>query len=181
MRAREITARRYAKALHALARETGATDAVGRELDAYRGVWAADAQLRDVLTRPWLKPADRRSIAVAVAQQAGAGQPTQRFVGLLAERGRLDHLSEIVAAYRALVDEDQGQARAQVRTRVPLTVEEKRQLGARLEQAVGKRIIIEEQADPTLLGGFVAQIGSFVVDGSLDGQLARMRERLARG
>ena len=35
--------------------------------------------------------------------------------------------------------------------------------------------------NPELLGGFVAQIGSLVVDGSLDGQLARMRERLARG
>jgi F0F1-type ATP synthase delta subunit len=35
--------------------------------------------------------------------------------------------------------------------------------------------------DNTLLGGFVAQIGSLILDGSLDGQLERMRERLARG
>ena len=35
--------------------------------------------------------------------------------------------------------------------------------------------------DRELLGGFVAEIGSVLVDGSLDGQLARMRERLARG
>jgi ATP synthase delta (OSCP) subunit. len=35
--------------------------------------------------------------------------------------------------------------------------------------------------DTSLLGGFVAQVGSLILDGSLDGQLARMRERLARG
>jgi F0F1-type ATP synthase delta subunit len=35
--------------------------------------------------------------------------------------------------------------------------------------------------DGTLLGGFVAEIGSLLVDGSLDGQLAQMRDRLARG
>jgi F0F1-type ATP synthase delta subunit len=35
--------------------------------------------------------------------------------------------------------------------------------------------------DRTLLGGFVARVGSFVLDGSLDGQLQRMHERLARG
>jgi F0F1-type ATP synthase delta subunit len=35
--------------------------------------------------------------------------------------------------------------------------------------------------DATLLGGFIAQVGSLILDGSLDGQLARLRERLARG
>jgi len=35
--------------------------------------------------------------------------------------------------------------------------------------------------DGALLGGFVAEIGSLLVDGSLDGQLAALRERLVRG
>jgi F0F1-type ATP synthase delta subunit len=41
--------------------------------------------------------------------------------------------------------------------------------------------VIDETVDKNLLGGFVAEIGSLIVDGSLDGQLARMRQRLARG
>ena len=32
-----------------------------------------------------------------------------------------------------------------------------------------------------MLGGFVAEVGSLIVDGSLDGQLARMRDGCARG
>jgi F-type H+-transporting ATPase subunit delta len=105
----------------------------------------------------------------------------QDFVGLVAERGRADHLPEIVAAYRALVDAEHGQARAQVRSAVALTGAEKQQLAARLERVLGKRIILEEQVDDALLGGFIAQVGSLILDGSLDGQLARMRQRLARG
>ena len=62
-----------------------------------------------------------------------------------------------------------------------LNAKEKQELAARLERALGKRIILEEQVDTTLLGGFVAQVGSLILDGSLDGQLARMRQRLARG
>jgi len=124
---------------------------------------------------------DRRGIAVALAKKVGCGKLVQDFVGLVAERGRMDHLGEITEAYRALVDEELGQARARVRSAVPLTEEEKRQLGSRLEQALGKRILVEEHVDSTLLGGFVAQVGSLILDGSLDGQLARMRERLARG
>jgi F-type H+-transporting ATPase subunit delta len=68
-----------------------------------------------------------------------------------------------------------------VRTAVALTDGEKRELSAKLEHALGKRVLLEEQVDATLLGGFIAQVGSLIFDASLDGQLARMRQRLARG
>jgi len=181
VRSHERTARRYTKALYDVAREAGTTEAIGRELEQVAAVCAGDAAAHDVLTRPWIKPADRRGVAMAIAQKVGAGKLVQDFVGLVAERGRADHLPEIVVAYRALVDAELGRARAQVRTAVALTDGEKRELSGKLEHALGKRIILEEQVDATLLGGFIAQVGSLIFDGSLDGQLARMRQRLARG
>jgi F-type H+-transporting ATPase subunit delta len=181
VRSRERTARRYAKALYDVAREAGTTEAVGQEIEQVAAVLARDAAAHDVLTRPWIKPADRRGVAMAIAQKVGTRKLVQDFVGLVAERGRADHLPEIVAAYRTLVDAELGRARAQVRTAVALTAGEKQQLSGKLERALGKRIILEEQVDAALLGGFVAQVGSLILDGSLDGQLARMRQRLARG
>ena len=181
MRAHEGTARRYAKALFQIARESASMPAVGDDLARFLERFDGDAHLHDVLTRPWIKGVDRRAIAVAVADGEGCGALVRDFVGLLAERGRMDHFTEIMASYRNFVDADLGQARATVRTAAPLTHAEKQELGRRLEGALGKRILLEERVDPTLLGGFVAQVGSYIVDGSLDGQLARMRERLARG
>lgn len=181
MRAREGTARRYAKALYDLAREGGQTEAIGREFEQVAAVLSKEARARDVLTRPWIKPADRRAVAATVAQKAGGRKLVQDFVGLVAERGRADHLPEIAAAYRTLVDAEHGRVRAQVRTAVALTDQEKQELAARLQRALGKKIMVEEQVDATLLGGFIAQVGSLILDGSLDGQLARVRQRLARG
>ena len=181
MRAREVTARRYAKALFAAAREAGPAAAAGAELEAFQQALAAHPEARDVLSRPWIKAADRRAIAASIAEKSGAGRLVRDFAALVAERGRMDHLPEIVAAYRGLVDEDLGQARARVRTAVALLPEDKRRLGSRLEQILGKRIILDEHVDHTLLGGFIAQVGSLILDGSLDGQLERMRERLAGG
>jgi F-type H+-transporting ATPase subunit delta len=181
VRAREATARRYAKAVYELAREAGDTDAVGRELAQVSAVVTGEAAVHDVLTRPWIKPDDRRGIAAAIAQKVGARKLVQDFMGLVAERGRADHLPEIVSAYQGLVDAEHGQARAQVRSAVALTDKEKQELSARLERALGKRILLEERVDSTLLGGFVAQVGSLILDGSLDGQLARLRQRLAGG
>lgn len=181
MRAHEGTARRYAKALFELAHASGDAEAVGRELEQAAAVYAGDPRAHDVLTRPWIKPGDRRAVAAAIAQKVGARKLVQDFLGLVADRGRADHLAEIIAAYRLLVDAELGRARAQVRTAVAFTDAEKRQLATRLERVLGKHIIVEEQVDATLLGGFIAQVGSLILDGSLDGQLARMRQRLARG
>ena len=69
MRARERTARRYAKALHGIAREGGAADAVGRELEAFFQALASQPEARDVLTRPWIKAQDRRGIAATLAER----------------------------------------------------------------------------------------------------------------
>jgi F-type H+-transporting ATPase subunit delta len=181
VRASELTAKRYAKALFMAAKEAGSTVEVVRELDGLEKAVTEHAGVRDVLGRPWIKGADRRAIATAIAASNGAGRLVQNFAGLVADRGRADHLVEIAAAYRALVDEDLGQVRAQVSSAVALSDANKRGLESRLQRVLGKRIILEERMDRTLLGGFIAQIGSLVLDASLDGQLATMRERLIRG
>jgi F0F1-type ATP synthase delta subunit len=55
-------------------------------------------------------------------------------------------------------------------------------LAARLQRALGgNEVILEEAVDRSLLGGFIAESGSYVVDGSLEGQLDRMRQRLEKG
>ena len=179
MRKREATAKRYAKALLSLARERGRAEAVGGELDEFSSLLAEHAQLRDALLHPWVKGQARRAVARAVAVRLGCSPLSSDFLGLLAERGRLDHLREIGQAYRQLADDSLGRVRAHVRTAVPLAEPERRQLAERLGRATGKTVLVEAQLDPSLLGGLIAQVGSLVFDGSLDGQLARLRGRLS--
>jgi F0F1-type ATP synthase delta subunit len=41
--------------------------------------------------------------------------------------------------------------------------------------------VLREVVDPALLGGFIVESGSIVLDGSLEEQFERMRRRLASG
>jgi F-type H+-transporting ATPase subunit delta len=181
MKSRQATATRYAKALFSIARAAGTAEAIVRELEQFAAELRSNRELEVVLLRPWIKPAERQAVAVEVAKRAGGSPLLQKTIGLVAARGRMDHLPELVEAYRALVDADAGRVRASVRAAVAFTEDEKKLLAARLGHALGKQVIITETVDPSLLGGFIAQVGSLVLDGSLDGQLARVRERLARG
>jgi F-type H+-transporting ATPase subunit delta len=186
----------YAKALFELARERQQLDEVGRELDTIVAE-AGGAELSAFFSRPWVAPAAKRAVAVQVGERLGVSRLARDFLALVAAQGRADVLPAIAAAYRALVDDERGVVRARVRTAVTLTENERQTLASRLGRALqarnggpaggapaGKRVsqvMIEEVVDPTLVGGFVAEIGSLILDGSLDAQLARLRERLARG
>jgi F-type H+-transporting ATPase subunit delta len=182
VRGREAIAKRYAKALFELAKEQGRTDPVGRELTDVVAVFDTHPELGEALSRPWSGAAARRQLAAAVTEGLGASKLIGDFVALLAARGRTGVLREIAAAYAELVDAALGRARARVRTAVPLTPTDRSTLTAWFERVLGgKRVVLDEVVDPGLLGGFVAEIGSKVLDGSLDGQLARLRERLAAG
>jgi F-type H+-transporting ATPase subunit delta len=100
----------------------------------------------------------------------------------VAGRGRTDHLKVIAEKYQKRLDEDLGRLRAHVRTSVPLTDEERGMLSAKLGKALGRRrVVLAEIVDRAMLGGFIVESGSVVVDGSLAGQLDRMRRRLASG
>jgi F-type H+-transporting ATPase subunit delta len=175
-------ARRYAKALFALARDHGRAEALGHELDAVARVVTEHPDLARFLARPGDSAAAKQEALAAVAGRVAQSPLIRDFAALLAARRRAGHLGTISAAYGELVDADLGRVRARVRSAVPLTTGERAEIAARLGRALGGRqVLLEEEQDPEVLAGFVAEVGSLVLDGSLDGQLARMRERLAGG
>jgi F-type H+-transporting ATPase subunit delta len=172
----------YAKALFALAKERNQVEAIGREVAGAAGTLKADPELRTFFGRPGIAASAKRAVADEIARRLEASKLTHDFLALVAGHGRGDQLDTIGDVYRGLEDAELGRVRAKVRTAIALNDAERAAIAARLSQALeGRRVILDEVVDPTLLGGFVAEIGSLVVDGSLDGQLARMRQRLARG
>jgi F-type H+-transporting ATPase subunit delta len=203
MRAPRAAVQPYARALHSIAKDRNQTEAIGRDLATMVDVVARDPELRDLLARSWIATAAKRATVVEVATRLDLSPLVRDFVGLVAKQGRAEHLAAIAEAYRNMVDEELGRVRARVRTAVSLTESERAALRAALGRAMAVRdepraggepssemarrigkpvdVILEEVVDPNLLGGFVAEIGSSIVDGSLDGQLARIEERLARG
>lgn len=173
-------ARRYARALHALAREARQAEAVADELAGFEQLLSAERELREALLRPWVKAATKRGV-LEVAAQLRLSPLTRNFLALVAQRRRLDLLGEILAAYRTSVDEAAGRIRARVRSAASLSDADRAALRERLGRRLGKTVLLETVVDSGLLGGFVAEVGSRVLDLSVAGQLATLRERIIKG
>lgn len=182
MKQHDARAKPYARALFALARDQGKTEVIGSELERVVDLVASDAELRDFFSRPWVSAAAKRAVAVEIARRLGVGTLSRDFLALVAARGRAQHLPAMAQAYRDLLDDELGRVRARVRTAVALADDQRAALAARLGRAFGgKRVVFDETVDPDLLGGFIVESGSVLVDGSLESQLDRMRLRLAAG
>ena len=181
MRRGAAVARRYAKGLFSLAAEAQRLEPVAAELGRFEHLLATEDALREALLRPWVKATTKRSLVVAVAEHLGLSPLTRNFLALVAQRRRLPVLGEILAAYRALVDAAGGRVRARVRSAAPLAPVELAAVRERLGHRLGKTVLLDTEIDPALLAGFVAEVGSQVLDASVAGQLRALREQIIKG
>jgi len=168
VKASPAVGRSYAKALFELARERNQVDVIAHELDAVAEQFAREPELRAFFARPWVASSAKRTAATEIATRLRVSALARDFLALVAAQGRTDHLETIVVAYRELHDEAEGRVRGRVRSAVPLSEAERSALAGRLSRALGgKHVVLEAVADRELLGGFVAEVGSLLVDGSL--------------
>ena len=69
-------------------------------------------------------------------------------------------------------------ADAEILSARELSAEEKRKLESQVTKATGKTVRVRYSLDPKLMGGAVIKVGSTVYDGSVRGQLERLKQRL---
>jgi F-type H+-transporting ATPase subunit delta len=79
-----------------------------------------------------------------------------------------------------LADERLGWVRVDVTSAKPLNDSQRARIEGEISQLAGKKAKLRFSQDPALLGGVVARVGSTVYDGSVRGQLDRLRTRLGR-
>ena len=173
-----LVARRYAKALFELARETSDVEVPGQELAAVAGA-LEDPGVAALLERVTLDERARRTMVSRVAARLGLSRLLTNFLAVLAANNRLRELGAIERAYQRLEDQALGRVRAHVRSARPLTEESRRRINEVFEHQTGKRVIAEASVDPELLGGVVVEIAGRVFDGSLRTRLERLERSLA--
>jgi F-type H+-transporting ATPase subunit delta len=87
----------------------------------------------------------------------------------------------VLDAYRQRLMEHLKVVRAEVTTAVPLPPDLVEAVRGALERVTSRQVLVAPHVDPAILGGVVTRIGSTVYDGSVKGQLERLRERLTEG
>lgn len=176
-----IIAKRYSRALFNLAEQEKAIERYGVELDGFTKLLSELPDLGSALRNPLYPEAVKTKIFNKVAKKLKLSPVIKSFFTLLIEKNRIQHLPEIRDYYHRLIDEHSNIARAKVTAAIELAQGDLDQIAATLEKKIGKKIVVEFEQDPSLVGGVFAQIGDLVLDGSVRRQLLNFKESLKRG
>ncbi len=171
----------YARALHEVVLDASPDreEAVTGELEALARVVEEVPDFLRAMIAPTVPQEQKTRILDTVLDTLGILEPTRRFAHVLQRNYRLEHVAEIVSAYRARVDRRMGRVRVSVEVAGDLDAAARDNVVAVLARLTGSEVIAEFSQNPELLAGFRAQLGSKVFDGSLVGQLDQLRRAIA--
>lgn len=168
-------ARPYAQAIMEVVGTPEAARALHAELARFETARAGSAELATLFENPGVEVATKKSIAAAIAGKIGVGDLAVRTIGVLVANDRINDLASILEAVEAMIHEATNTVVAKVRAAHQLGEDERSSLARALEARLGRRVQLHVTVDPSLLGGFVAEVGSEVYDASVLARIQKIR------
>ena len=155
-------ARPYARAIMDAAGTPQKANELRGELMTFANALRGSEDLRALYANPGIDEASKLTITAQLARKMKASDLGAKTLEVLVR-----HNSAL------------GVAVAKVRSAKSLNPDEIRDLADTLSKRVGKSVELDIRTDPSLLGGFVVQIGSEIWDASVAGKINKFRESLA--
>jgi F-type H+-transporting ATPase subunit delta len=172
MAERITTARPYAKAIFALARQgdtlAGMATALARAAEV-----VSDPRVHALLGSPHVTSVQLAELVSGVTG-AALDEHGRNFVSLLAQNRRLGFLPEIAALFEQMKAEVENAVDVEVVAASQLTPDQESRYAAALQKKLGRSVRLHTRVDGTLLGGAVLKAGDLVIDGSIKGRLERL-------
>jgi len=101
------------------------------------------------------------------------------LVYLLIAKGQLKNVGQLADEYERLLNDHHGIKTAEVTTAIALDNTEREKLSHHLEAIIGKKVSINIQVNPDILGGFIARIDDSLIDASIRNKLEMLKKSLA--
>lgn len=168
---------RYAKALFELGVRDQSLERFLEELRRLLQIFEVDRNVPVLLGAREVSLQKRSAILNGLMDKFFISPKVQNFMRLLMERGRISVFPHIVAAFEDLVLDSENKVRAYAKVASLAAFAPSRgAIEKKLSQMTGKKIVLNAEEDPSLIGGISVQIKDMVYDASVLGELNKIRE-----
>lgn len=171
-------ARPYARAILDVAGTPQKANDLRKELEVFEQARRSAADLQQMYADPGIAVEVKIAVTQKIAARLGLSPMTIKVLEVLIRNHRINQTGAIAAAVAAYVNQALGIVVADVRTAHRLDQTETAELQKTLQEKFNKGVELRLSVDPTLLGGFVARVGSEIYDASVHGKIEKFRESL---
>jgi F-type H+-transporting ATPase subunit delta len=171
---------RYARAFAELttAQNLDGDKAAG-ELDDLAAMIGESHDLRNIFQNPAVEHKQKLALLDAIMAKAGGSRILRNFMAVLIDHNRIGQMKEIARMFRRELDDRMGIADARVSSARQLGAAERKDLERQLAAVTGKKVRATYSEDASLLGGAIVRTGSIIYDGSVRGQLEKIKQQIA--
>lgn len=165
---------RYAKA--ALKFASKESEALGDDMDQALALLEAHEDVASFLENPLLPAKAKKETLIKLIPQH-----TKAFAQLLevlASNNRLSILEAVARQYKKWNELQQGQLSATVVTAIPLTPVLKAEVLEKAKSITSKKIQLQNQVEPSIMGGFILTLGDMQYDASVAHKLKGIKTAL---
>jgi F-type H+-transporting ATPase subunit delta len=148
------------------------------ELRTIASLLSESLDLRRVWENPAVPAEQKRKVLDVIVQRDGISKPVRNLIAVLIDHRRTHFFEPIIVQLEKELDARLGFAEAQITSAHVLGDNERRDLESQVAKLTGKKVRARYAQDAALLGGAVVRIGSTIYDGSVKGQLERIKEAL---
>ena len=137
--------------------------------------------MKSTLLVPSYPLAVKQGIVREISQVLKIEKIVLNFLLVLLEKGRIEQIEEVCAAYQGVLDNKAGVVRVDVASASELAPEDQERIAAVMKKVTGKDVKLSYSVDDELIGGLKLQVGSTVYDGSILSSLEQLRSRMTVG
>lgn len=177
----EVLSGIYATALFRVARRMERVREWGENLQTLKEVLERSAALRIFFSAPDVGVEPKRRIIGRVSSLGKFSPQFENFFILLVKRRKIALIRLIGRGYAALANDYFGRLDVEVQSAVPLQDAEKEHLKRVFTDCFKKKVRVGYTVNPVLIAGLMIKTGGKVYDGSLVGQLGKMKSRMLEG
>jgi F-type H+-transporting ATPase subunit delta len=155
----------YAEALFAAARKLGRAEELGEMLLSLKKRMEEDDEIAKILQYDLISRQEKEKALT-------------EFLPRLLQREKDEIFLAIVPEYQRLLDQEKEVEPVELTLAAPISPDLQRELEERLAAIVGKKVRLEVNIDPQLLGGMVVRWKGRLIDASVRRKLVRIGDHL---
>ncbi len=174
----EEIAQVYARALFEVAQEHDALDTVRDQLGQFVDALNEDRTLTVFFFSPYFSTEEKKD---GLERGVHDAEPAlMNFLQALVERHRMPAIFRIRTRLDEMWEEENRLLPVQVTSAIDLGSTTVKNIGERIGEQTGRKVEIESNVDPDILGGVVLRVGNFILDASIKNRLNQLRKQVAQ-
>ena len=169
------TSREYAEALFELAVQANVTQETSEGVETVISALMQMPEYRALLASPAISKEERLA-ALDTTFRGKIPDILLAILRMMVSRGHVSALSGMARDYEELARGYRGESMAVVTSAVPLKEAETVALREKLEKKLARKITLQCQVNPDLIGGIRVEVDGRVIDGSIRNKLDEIKE-----